>query len=77
MSGEKAFNADVFVEGRPMNTLTFSDEAPVCSLVSRAVREPRIPRERYGDRPAVDQLNDKRVFCQGNTLGPDFGDVNQ
>src|SRR4051812_11159335 len=76
-SRNQTFDGDVLVELGPVNPLAAADESPFRTLVVRAMSEPRIPRQRHGNRAAVAQVDGQSVVryhdvrCRGN------GDLNQ
>jgi len=52
-AGQKALDADVLIQIRPMNSFTASDEAPIRTLRGCPVRQAREPGDGHGDGPAV------------------------
>lgn len=58
---KKIPDADVFVEVRPVEPAPLTDQSPMPPFLGRAVKQPRIPRKRHGDRSTVRQFDAQRV----------------
>ena len=63
---EHAFCADVFMDIRPMNSVTIAYELPVVPLSRGRFREAPRPRERDTYHPAVDQARRDGVIRHFN-----------
>lgn len=59
--GKKVFDANVFVQVGPMNSLSLADQTPIAPLGNRSMRQPRIPCQGHSDRPPVGKLDGERV----------------
>lgn len=62
--GKKTFDAEVFVQLRPVDALTFSDEPPVSPFRWAAMCESWIPCQRNGDRTTIDECDHQRIICK-------------
>jgi hypothetical protein len=69
--GKKILDGNVFIERRPMDTITAPDEAPVIPLGLRSMGKPGIPRERNRQRPTIHQIDDQRIVRDPHVLGQD------
>lgn len=63
---QQTLDTDVFVEIRPMDAASFSNEAPLCSLGLGAMRKSRKPCDWNSDRPAVGKVDAQRVVIDRN-----------
>ena len=63
-------DADILVQVGPADPFAGADELPVVALFWRAVREPRVPVERYCDVAAIGQLGRECVLGHGDALRP-------
>src|SRR3990172_11319 len=75
--GEKPLDADVFIDGFPMNPTALCNEAPPLALISHGVSQSRIPgeRDRYG--ATVGKVNVQRVARDRYRLGKRNLDFNR
>ncbi len=53
LAKENVFNADVFIEIRPVNALSPGNQAPVIALLGSRMQQPRIPCDRGRDRSPI------------------------
>jgi hypothetical protein len=60
-AGQQAFGAQIFVQERPVDSLTRAIEPPHIALFFGALLEARIPGQRERDRPTVVEIDDERV----------------
>ncbi len=68
---EEVLDADVFVELGPMNSAPLADKPPIASFRGRSVKQPRIPGQRNGNRPAVGKLDDQIIVAEAYASGGD------
>ena len=68
---QHSFGADVFVDVRPVNTVTVADQDPVPSLLGSGVGQTPGPLKRHTDDPSVDELSGDRFV--GDLDFPDAG----
>jgi hypothetical protein len=54
--------ADVFIDGRPVNSVTGADDLKALPLRPRGLGEPPRPRERDADRASIGQADDDGVL---------------
>ena len=71
------FHTDVFIQIRPVNALTFPNEAPVCPLRMATMRESWVPRQRNAEGPTIDKVNNQSVLSEGYALRPCFTDFSR
>lgn len=57
-----AFDTEIFVEIRPVETNTGANYFPISSLFVSCISETRIPSDRHGKPAPVCQRNDKFIF---------------
>ena len=74
---QKTFDADVFVEVRPVDSLAFTDQTPVSSFGLATMRQSRVPRERDGDRTPIEQVHYQGIVGKLHPLRPCFGGFNR
>src|ERR1035438_8776406 len=66
MAPHNIFHADVFVQGRPMNSFAAADKPPTRTFFCRRVQQPRIPRQRCFHRAPVSQFQPECVLVDDN-----------
>jgi hypothetical protein len=60
---EQAFDADIFIQIRPVNSLAPRDQSPVVPLGGFAMRKARKPRERSRNSPSVREIYGERIIA--------------
>ncbi len=65
---EQAFDTDIFIQIRPVNSLAPRDQSPVVPLGGFAMRKARKPRERSRDGPSVRQVYGERIIAYTDAL---------
>ena len=60
---EKALDADVFIQIRPMNSLASTDQSPVLQLRGSGMRKPREPRKWSHDGSSVREIYGERIIA--------------
>ena len=68
-TGEKASDADVFVEIRPVDAFPAPDQPPVRTLGGRPMYKARVPGQGHANGSAVDEVNHQRVVRDCHLLG--------
>jgi hypothetical protein len=76
-TGEKPFNADVFIKIRPVNALPVADEPPPRPLGIAAVCQPRVPNQGNTDRPAINQVDNQRIGSEPDPLRTRLADLSR
>jgi hypothetical protein len=69
---QQPFDADVFVEFRPVNPFAIPDQLIMGTLSLRAVKKPRKPRQGNGKAPPIVQRDRHRVLRKGDRLRKDL-----
>jgi len=67
-SRQETIHAQVFVQIVPMNNRAIADDFKVVAFRWRAVPQSRIPHQRHDNRASIHQVNDERIFVDGNLL---------
>ena len=65
-----SFNADVFIDLRPVHSLSIADELETCALLSRRFRQTPGPRKRHTQHATVHQVRDDGIGCNLYILNP-------
>src|SRR5207244_3065570 len=63
LTGQEIRDADILVEGRPVDAAATGDEPPGTPLLGRGVHQPRVPGQRHGDGAAVGQVHGQGVLA--------------
>jgi len=61
-SAQQSGDTDIFVDSRPVNPLTATDETELGSLFSRGIEKPGEPDEGNADAPAVGERNRQLIL---------------
>lgn len=61
-SAKQSADADIFVDSRPMNTFTASDQTELGSFFDRGIEKPREPDERNADATAIGERNSELIL---------------
>jgi hypothetical protein len=69
---QQALHTDVFIQVRPVHSLTTSNETPVSTLVRSPVRKAREPGEGDCDRPAIHKFHHQSIIVHVYALGQRF-----
>jgi len=72
---QETFDADIFVQIRPMNSLAAGDQTPVGALRWRPTHQTREPRDRDPNRPAIRKVRDYRVIAYAYAQGKRFPEL--
>src|ERR1019366_3456814 len=67
-SVKQAFDADVLIDLRPMNTLACPNQTKLGSLARRGFGQPPGPRQRHADYASVGQVGDDLVLSHADLL---------
>ena len=65
---EQAFDTDIFIQIRAVNSLTPRDQSPVVPLGGFAMSKPRKPRERSRDGPSIREVYGERIIAYTDAL---------
>lgn len=68
-ANQKAFDANVFIEIGPVETLTTSDQPPIGSLDLSPVRQTRIPRDWHGHGSTIDKMHRQSILGDLHIFG--------
>jgi len=75
-TGEKILYSNILVELRPVNAVAAPDKFPVSLLRRRPMGEPRVPADRNGQGPTIDEIDDQRVVRHPDVLSGGLPDLN-
>jgi len=69
LARQDVLDADVFVELRPVDTLTTADETPVVLLLGCSVEKPGVPHDGHRNRATVHEIDGQGVLAQCDVAG--------